>query len=500
MLFATFSPRIRSFSTLWLIEMWERFGYYGMAALMVLFMVGRLGFPDIQANLTWGVFGALVYAMPAVGGWIGDQVLGTRRTMILGAMVLALGYFLLAAGGHGVTALFVSLGVIVVGNGLFKANAGNLVRQIFADTPEKLDSAFTFYYMAVNVGSTLSMLATPWIQERWGWRQAFAVSLAGLLLGLVNYAFMRQTLARVKSPSDAKPLRLQAISAVLAGGAVIVAVVVFILEHGDLAAICIYTAGVIVLFIFGNMIRKTAGPERAGLTVALILTLQSIFFFIFYQQMATSLTLFALRNVRPAFDILGVHLFDFSPAQFQALNPLIIIVASPPMTILYAWLARRRMDPPISVKFFLGFVSVAVGFFVFGASEHLADDGGTVSSWLMVAGYFFYTMGEILVSALGLAMIARYVPARMSGFMMGVYFISTGVAQYLGSVVANIAHIPAALTDPVQTLPVYTRLFNILGLAATGCAVVAVALLPILARYSARHGAGEAEPTRAVGS
>ncbi|MGE8547208.1 MAG: peptide MFS transporter [Alcaligenes sp.] len=499
MLFATFSPRIRSFSTLWLIELWERFGFYGMAALMVLFMVGRLGFLDVQANLTWGVFGALVYAMPAVGGWIGDQVLGTRRTMILGAMVLALGYFLLAAGGHGVTALFVSLGVIVVGNGLFKANAGNLVRQIFADTPEKLDSAFTIYYMAVNVGSTLSMLATPWIQARWGWRQAFALSLAGLLVGLVNYAFMRQTLARVNSPSDARPLRLWALLAVLAGSAVVVATVAFVLQHGELAAICIYTASFIVLLIFGNMIRKTVGPERAGLTVALILTLQSIFFFIFYQQMATSLTLFALHNVRPAFDILGVHLFNFSPAQFQALNPLIIIIASPPMAMLYDWLARRDMDPPISVKFFLGFVTVAVGFFIFGAAEHLAD-GGTVSSWLMVAGYFFYTMGEILVSALGLAMIARYVPARMSGFMMGAYFISTGVAQYLGSVVANIAHVPVNLTDPLQTLPIYTRLFNILGLAATGCAVVAVALLPILARYSARHAAGESNPAGAVGS
>ncbi|RII99440.1 MFS transporter [Achromobacter sp. K91] len=481
------SPRTRAFSTLLLVEMWERFGYYGMAALMVLFMVGQLGFSDTQANLTWGVFAALVYAMPAVGGWIGDRILGTRRSMVLGALILTVGYFLLAVGGLDESALFTSLGVIVVGNGLFKANAGNLVRQIFADKPEGLDSAFTLYYMAVNVGSTLSMLATPWIQAHWGWREAFAVCLGGLLFGLLNYAFMRRSLAAQGSPADAKPVRLGALLAVLAGGAAVIAAVVFLLEHGDLAADFVYTAGALVLIIFGAMIRKTAGAERGGLTVALILTLQSILFFIFYQQMATSLTLFALHNVDPAFNLFGKHLFDFSAAQFQALNPIIIMLASPPMALLYAWLARRQMDPPVAVKFVLGFVSVAVGFFIFAAGEHLAI-AGKVSSWLMVAGYFFYTLGEIFVSALGLAMIARYVPARMTGFMMGSYFIATGVSQYLGSMVANIAHVPESWTEATQTLPIYTHLFNVLGVLAAGCALIAVVLLPFLRRLCARHG------------
>lgn len=488
MLNVSVSRRMRAFSTLLLIEMWERFGYYGMAALMVLFMVNRLGFSDTQANLTWGVFAALVYAMPAVGGWIGDRVLGTRRSMVLGALTLAMGYFLLAMGGHDERAMFASLGVIVVGNGLFKANAGNLVRQIFADKPEGLDSAFTLYYMAVNIGSTLSMLATPWIQARWGWREAFAVCLGGLLLGLLNYAFMRRTLAAHGSPADAKPVRLGALLAVMAGGAAVIVAVVFLLEHGDLAAEFVYTAGTVVLVIFGAMIHKTTGAERAGLTVALVLTLQSILFFIFYQQMATSLTLFALHNVNPAFNLFGTHLFDFSAAQFQALNPIIIMLASPPMAMLYARLARHRMDPPVAVKFALGFVCVATGFFIFAAGEHLAISG-MVSPWLMVAGYFFYTMGEIFVSALGLAMIARYVPARMTGFMMGSYFIATGVSQYLGSMVANLAHVPASMTDATQTLPIYMHLFNMLGLLATGAAFIAVALLPILSRLCALHAA-----------
>ncbi|HET7650393.1 MAG TPA: oligopeptide:H+ symporter, partial [Gammaproteobacteria bacterium] len=155
----------RSFSTVFLIEMWERFGYYGMQALIVYYMVQRLGFEDQRATLTWGAAAALIYVSPAFGGWIGDKILGTRRTMLSGAMILALGYALMSIPGQSVWFLFCSLGVVVVGNGLFKANAGNLVRKIYEGDDSKIDSAFTLYYMAVNIGSTFSMLLTPVIKN-----------------------------------------------------------------------------------------------------------------------------------------------------------------------------------------------------------------------------------------------------------------------------------------------------------------------------------------------
>ncbi|HET7674519.1 MAG TPA: oligopeptide:H+ symporter, partial [Gammaproteobacteria bacterium] len=159
------TSQTRSFSTVFLIEMWERFGYYGMQALIVYYMVQRLGFSDDRANLTWGAAAALIYVAPAIGGWIGDKVLGTRYTMLLGAGVLAFGYALITVPNESVWFMFGSLGVIVVGNGLFKANAGNLVRKIYDGDDSKIDSAFTIYYMAVNVGSMISMLLTPWIKD-----------------------------------------------------------------------------------------------------------------------------------------------------------------------------------------------------------------------------------------------------------------------------------------------------------------------------------------------
>ena len=155
------TSQTRSFTTVSLIEMWERFGYYGMAALLVLFMIDKVGFADDDANLTWGAFSALVFSAPSIGGWIGDKVLGARRTMTVGALVLSLGYFMLALPYDALGFMYTSLGVIVVGNGLFKSNAANLVRRIYEGDDARIDSAFTIYYMAVNIGSTFSMLATP---------------------------------------------------------------------------------------------------------------------------------------------------------------------------------------------------------------------------------------------------------------------------------------------------------------------------------------------------
>ncbi|MDR5819860.1 oligopeptide:H+ symporter [Caballeronia sp. LZ043] len=476
----------RSFTTVSLIEMWERFGYYGMAALLVLFMIDKIGFADDHANLTWGAFTALVFSAPSIGGWIGDKVLGARRTMIAGAIVLACGYLMLALPVDTLGFMYASLGVIVVGNGLFKSNAANLVRRIFEGDDARIDSAFTIYYMAVNIGSTFSMLATPWIKDHWGWHAAFAVCCGGMLLGLLNFALLRRSLAHVGSAPDDEPLRGSRVFAVIAGSLALAASTVFILQHKQVAVACVYAAGVAILAIFGFMLKTCDRSERAGLIAALILTLQVILFFVFYQQMSTSLTLFALRNVDPAFSIGGIALFTWSAAQFQALNPIWIMVLSPLLAFVYARQARRGRDMPVAAKYALGFVVVAIGFFVFGLSGRYAVEG-RVSSWFMVAGYGLYSFGELLVSGLGLAMIARYVPARMGGFMMGAFFVATGVSQYLGSVVANFARMPAGNLDAAQSLPLYTHLFFGLGWLAAGGAVVAIALLPLLGKLSRAH-------------
>jgi POT family proton-dependent oligopeptide transporter len=488
----------RSFSTIFLIELWERFGYYGMASIFILFMVEKIGFADTKANLIWGAFTGLVYAAPAIGGWIGDHVLGTRRTLPIGAAILALGYLMLSVPTDDLRLFYASMGVIVVGNGLFKANAANMVRRIYEGDDAKIDSAFTLYYMAVNIGSTVSMLLTPWIKDTWGWHAGFMVCCGGLVLGMINYLMMLRTLRGVGSLPDEQPVRWDRLAMVLGVGFASVFAVAFVVQHQEISDLSMWVAGVIVLGIFVYMIVKGSSSERAGLLAALVLMIETLLFFIFYGQMSTSLTLFALRNVDLDQHLFGSTLFTWSPGQYQALNPIWIMLLSPILAWAYTHFGKTGRDLPIAAKFALGFVVVALGFFIFGMSGGTAV-AGKVSSWYMIWGYGFYSLGELLVSGLGLAVMARYVPARMGGFMMGAYFVATGISQYAASIVANYAAIPENIDDPLQSLAIYTSLFNKLGLLAVGGTVVAFLLLPLMKKLSATHGAQAAMEHSAAG-
>jgi POT family proton-dependent oligopeptide transporter len=472
------------FVTLFLIEMWERFGYYGMTAVVVLFMVQRLSYSDDRANLTFGAFTALAYAIPAAGGYIGDKLLGSKRTLVLGALVLACGYSMLAVPDRPAL-LFPALALVAVGGGIFKANPANLISRLYEGDPARIDSAFTMYYMAVNVGATASQIATPLIAIAFGWHVAFAVCAAGLVLGLLNYFFMRRSLAHVGSQPDFEPLNVGLLGLVLLGIAVATVCVTFIIQNREVARAIVALAFVGMVLIFRLMMKRGSDRERKGLWAVIILTAEAMLFFIFYQQMSTSLTLFSLRNV-------DLNLFGYQvPAgQVQALNPIWIFILSPPLAWLYNRWGKKGEDFHISTKFAMGFAILSLGFLLYGISGAFAENG-KVSFFWMVAGYGFQSLGELLISGLGLAVVARYVAPSLRGFLMGVYFLSTGLSQYLGSFVATYASVPEGVTRPVQSLPLYTNLFIKLGFVAVIGTVIAAALIPLMKRLPE---AGTIEP------
>ncbi len=470
------SARNPAFATVLLVELWERFGYYGVQGLLLLFTVERLGLPDRQANLLLGAFSALVYALPAVGGSIGDKLLGARRCVPVGAAILALGYAMLTVPG-GRTLLFASLATVAVGNGFFKANAANLVRRIFEGDDAKLDGAFTLYYMAVNVGSTVSLLLCPWLRDRYGWRAAFGVCCAGLLFGLAQFVWRRRLLAQAGSAPDDAPLRTGAAALVGLGAVATVGAVAFVLQQEALARAAVYLAAVAIAAIWAWLYRNGTGAERRGLAILYVLVLEVMLFFVFYQQMSTSLTLFASRAVDLRFFLGPLLLFRWSPAQFQALDPIFIMAASPILAILYGRLGARGQDLHIATKYTIGFALTAGAFLVWWLAS-AASTRPMVSSWVMVAGYGLLATGELLVSGLGLAVIARYVPARLGGFMMGSYFVAVGIAMYAGSAVANGAAIaPGATGAP---LGVYAGLFEHLFWLGCGATLLSAAVLPVV--------------------
>ena len=300
----------------------------------------------------------------------------------------------------------------------------------------------------------------------------------------------------IGSEPDDRPVDMGKLAMVLVGAAMCAAGAAAILQYEQLARIFVYGAGVVLLGIFGYLIGTSHRDERAGLIAALILVVQTIFFFVFYQQMSTSLNLFALRNVDWSFDLFGTHLWTWTPEQFQAFNPIWIMFLSPVLAWAYTHFGKKGRDLSVAAKFACGFAAVALGFYIYGAAGHFTTQPGKTSSWVMVWGYGLGSLGELLTSGLGLAMIARYVPARMGGFMMGAYFVASGISQYLGGIVANYAAVPDNVTDPVQTMPIYTGLFTWLGHWGVGITIISFVLVLPMRRLSAIHHAARAADER----
>ncbi|HEY2590152.1 MAG TPA: oligopeptide:H+ symporter, partial [Steroidobacteraceae bacterium] len=410
---------------------------------------------------------------------------------LLGAFVLCVGYLLLSVpwrllvpGAWAEPLLFFSLGLIATGNGTFKANPSSLVSRLYEHEPSKLDGAFTMYYMAINIGALISQALTPWIRVRYGWHWAFLACAVGLVVGIAQLLLRGRLLAHIGTRPDFEPLRIARLAAVVAGILVLAALIAIIVQNLAVARAIVWAAGLGLLALFAVLIARGDRSERAGLIAMLILTGETMLFFVFYQQISTSLTLFALHNVN-----LDFYGYSVPPEQFQVLDPFWIVVCSPFLALLYGRLGRRGRDLSIPGKYAWGFALLALAFFVYSLSGAYAI-GAHVSPWWMIGGYLLLSIAELLISGLALAMISRYIGPERRGLMMGAWLLSMGLAQYIGSFVANFASVPVGITDPAQTLVLYTHLFRVLGWVAVGGLAVAILLLPVLHRLEARLGEG----------
>ncbi|CUW46977.1 Dipeptide and tripeptide permease A [Novacetimonas hansenii] len=476
------SGRSAAFRVVLAIEIWERFGFYGMQAILLLYMVQKLGMHDTQANMLWGSFAAMTYAAPVVGGWLGDQVLGSRRTMVMGAIILATGYLLLGGMTGNAHSLFLGMAVIAVGNGFFKPNSCNTVNLIYRDQEQKLDVAFTIYYMSVNIGSTFSLVLTPWLQQTYGWATAFTSCGVGLVLGIVAYFLRRRRLDGIGTTPDFTHVPLRRTITIAAATLAAIAVIARIFESNSIQGMLVIASGLTIMAAWIFLYVRAAPHERPGLKIIYLLTFEVALYFVFYQQMVTSLTLFTLRNVSKDFTLFGLHLFSMSAGQFQAFNPFWIMLGTPMLITIYNWLGRRNADISIAGKFVIGFACVTLSFVMWWISTRLCATN-QVSPWWMLFGYAPLSIGELMLNSLGLAAIARYVPQRISAFMAGCFYVLIGFAMYVGSMVANLAAIDNAGesgTDAAQTLVIYGTLFRNLAFVAGAATLVFALLLPLV--------------------
>ena len=463
---------------LFFLEFWERFGYYGLQAVLASFFVKSLGMEDAESFVVFGAFSAMVYGYVALGGYIGDKVLGTQRTILLGAITLMIGYALMAFAGTDKSMVFFALAVVACGNGIFKANPSSLLSKLYADDQSHLDSAFTMYYMAVNISSFISMLLVPIIGGRYGLSLGFSICAMGLVLAVGSFVGFRHLVRGIDSPAGARPLSFTKLGGVILGIIAMVFASAWMLTNLTVAHWLLAIIGTGVFLVFIKMIFASHGAERSKMIAALILIVEAIAFFTLYQQMPTSLNFFAIKNVEHS--ILGLTVSD--PEVFQTLNSFWIMLASPILAWMYSHFGDKGTDLSMPAKFAIGMSLCAVSFLVIGFSGRFANAQGIVSVWWLVASYLFQSLGELLISGLGLSMISKLVPQRLIGFLMGAWFLTSAISAVTGAWVATFTAVPKDVTDPLLTLPIYTDVFTKIGICTAVLTVVMFLAVPLLNR------------------
>ncbi len=441
----------RGLSTLFVTALWERFSYYGMRALLILFMTaapaaGGLGFDTATAGAIYGLYTSMVYLTTLPGGWVADRLVGAQRAVLYGGILIAAGHFSMAV--PSLAMFYLGLTLIVVGTGLLKGNVSVIVGRLYSAEDGRRDAGYSIFYMGINTGAFIAPLVCGYLGQRVDWHAGFAAAGIGMTIGLVQYTLGRKYLgtaglqpADAGSASAAARQRSQALfwtvltlaALVVFGlGAYLGLIPVTATQVADAAGYLLL--GLIVAFI-GWMFFSPGwtSAERKRMYVIVILFLAAALFWSEFEQAGTTLNLFADRNSNNS--VLG---YEFPSSWYQALNSLFIITLAPLFAWLWISLGRRGKEPTSATKFGIGLVLVGAGFGVLVGGAVLAEQGIMVSPMWLVVTYFLHTCGELALSPVGMSAMTKLAPVRIGGLIMGFWFLALSAGNYVGGRLASL--------------------------------------------------------------
>jgi len=440
----------RGLFTLFFTEMWERFSFYGMRALLVLFMVdavqrGGLGLTDETATAIYGLYTALVYLASLPGGWMADRLLGAQRSVWFGGLIIAAGHFTLAVPGY--HSFFLGLLLVILGTGLLKPNISAIVGELYPDGGARRDAGFTIFYMGINLGAAIGPLICGGLGEKMNWHYGFAAAGFGMLFGLLQFRLTAHHLGKAglfpHRKRDAADTGIDKAWYIVAAGAAAIVLTVVLGFTGAVrfnpvrlarnATYVIVGLGALYftsIFLFG---RLTAEEKRRSLAL-LVLLLASAMFWSGFEQAGSSLNLFADRHTQR---ILDAFRFEIPASWFQSLNPVFIITLSPLFAMLWVYLGRRGRNPSIPAKFACGLVLLGLGFLVMAAASELVTSGNRVLPTWLITTYLLHTVGEICLSPVGLSAVTKLAPRRFVGQMMGLWFLATSLGNLIAGLIAG---------------------------------------------------------------
>lgn len=479
----------KGLSVLFMTEMWERFSYYGMRALLVLYLTAQIvngGFElDRSTALEiYAIFTGLVYLTPIVGGLLADKVLGQRKAIFIGGILMALGQFVLAYSQVGdVTSrtwlLNLGLGILIVGNGFFKPNISTMVGRLYADQDPRKDSAFTIFYMGINLGAFLAPLICGFLAVAFGWAYGFMAAGIGMIIGTLWFFIQGNILGNVGFPPNREvasttPLKLtgkdwsQIIIYIVSILALVYGLLLLWTNIGEtiksmITTVLAIAGGLALIYIIFSNTKGNVEWKRVG--VILILCFFNIFFWAGFEQAGGTFNLFA--EAKTDRNLLG---FEIPAAWFQSVNSIWIISLAPIISILWLRLSRIGKNPNIPVKFAFGLIFLGLGFIVMNLASTATDGGNLVSPLWLVMVYFLHTVAELCLSPIGLSMISKLSPQKIVSVMMGLWFASIALANYMAGVLESV--LENYLPD--------MELFSFLTLTSISAGLILLLISPIL--------------------
>jgi POT family proton-dependent oligopeptide transporter len=497
----------RGLATLFFTEMWERFSYYGLRPLLVLFMAaalaqGGFGFSRDQASAIVGIYGFSVYLASLPGGWVADRLLGLQRAIFIGACLITAGHLSIglsgmAGPGAGKIPFFLGLILIVLGTGLLKPNISAIVGDLYPEGGSRRDAGFSIFYMGINIGAFSGQLITGALGEKVGWHWGFGAAGVGMFFGLVVFWLTRGRTLRgigttpTRHPDPAVQARQERnVKLALGVGLGLVALVFALAATGALTinaqlvgrSMVNITLGMVVLFFaFVFVAGGISGDEKKRVAVIFVLFLFAIVFWGAFEQAPTSLNLFAAD-----FTDRRVFGWEVPATWFQSVNAFFVVVLAPVFAAIWMALGRRNRDLSSPGKFSLGLALAAIGFFImiFAANKVVARGAGTlVSPWWLVSSYFFQTVGELCLSPVGLSSMTKLSPRKYVGQMMGIWFTASALGNLIGGLVGG--HV-----DP-EKLEQMPQLFTTTTISLVIAAVVLALLSIPIRRMMARTAGGE---------
>lgn len=463
---------------LFLTEMWERFCFYGMRGVLAIFMVSQLGLTDQESNLKYGAIQAFVYAFTFIGGIFADKILGFKKSLFFGGIIMIIGNLIIAFSPQDL--FYVGITLSIIGTGFFKPNISSMVGDLYKEGDERRDAGFGLFYSGINIGALLGGAICVYLGKYHSWSYAFLAAAIVMVIGVVTFLYTKKFLGPIgdsplKNLEPAK--RTTREIAVYVGSILSIPLIFAMIKNTRYTDMFMYTIGplAILYFIYEMLkVKEMAGKKK--LLAAFIFIIFSIIFWAFFEQSGGSLALFAEKNLHHT-----LLFFNIDPNIVNnTSNSLFVIVFSPLIGLLWLWMYKKKFEPNTVIKFGLGFLFLSGAFYVFYYTRFFANVEGITSLNIFTLAYLVITIGELCLSPIGLSIVTKLSPKNLSGMMMGMWFLASAYGQYAAGLLGAGMSSPDPNASLMTKLQSYTDGYYQLSIYALVAGVILIAIAPLI--------------------